>query len=302
MRAAVDPAMTTGWGAELAAGHRVGAFLKSLRGRSAAAELFERGMRFDMSGISTVGLPALATDYPAPGWIGEGQPIPAQKGNLGSVTLGPPKKLAAIAGLTGELADLATEDAEAVIDDLMRDAAARALDASIFSATAASAVRPAGLLAGVADSGATAGGGLVAFAGDIKKLVAAIHTAGGGGNVVIFAAPEQAAMATIYGGAAFKIPIITAPSLAAGTVIAVEASAFASGFTDAPRVDVGKDALVTWDDAVTAHVGTAGSPNVVAAPTISGFQEYIYALKLVLRAAWAMRATGMVQFITGATY
>ncbi len=299
LKASVNPASTTGWGSATA-GQRVAAFLSSLRPRSAAAELFDRSLRVDMSGVNTVSLPRGGGSYPEPAWVAEGDPIPAQRGDLASATLGPPGKLAAIAGLTQELRDLSAEDAETIISDIMRDAAARALDSSVFSATAASALRPAGILAGITAKAATAGGGVNALAGDVRSLVQAIHDVGGGADIVLFAAPAQAASYRILAPNS-NLPMINAPSLAAGTVIAIDAAAFASGFSDVPRVDVARDALIHWDTA-PAQIGTAGTPNVVAAPTRSGFQSDIFAIKLVLRGAWSLRLPGAAQFVAGATW
>lgn len=303
LKAAVAPADTTtsAWAGALA-GQRVGAFLRSLRPRSAAAQLIERGLRIDMAGVNTVTLPQSTTAFPEPSWIAEGAAIPAYAGDLGSATLGPPGKLAALAALTTELRDLSAEDAEAIITSIMEDAAARALDASIFSTTAGSAVRPAGILNGVTGQTATTGGGVNALAGDVRNLVGAVHAAGGGSSIVLVAAPQQAATAGILAGD-FKLPVIVAPNLAAGTVIAVEASAFASGFSDAPRVDVAEAATVEWDTTPgSPNLSTAGAPATIEAPIRSGFQTATYAIRLVLRGAWRMRGSGLVQYVTGATW
>jgi len=299
-KAAVAPASTTGWGSATAT-QRVDTFLGALRPRSAFAQLRDRGLKVDMSGVASVSLPRSATSYPTPAWVGEGEPIPAQRGDFGSVIL-TPGKLAALAGLTQELRDLSAESAEAIITELMEDAAARQLDASVFSATAASAIRPAGILNGVTAIPATAGGGVHAMATDIANLVGAIHAAGGGMNVVLVAAPQQAVAISLLGGSGFSLPVITAPSLADGTLIAVESGAFASGFSDAPRVDVATDALIHWEDTTPTAISTADTPNTVAAPVRSGFQQAIYTLRLVLRGAWAIRGPGLVQYVTGATF
>jgi len=302
LRASIDPAMTSGtWGGQLAAGNRVAAFRESLRPRSAAAELIARGLSVDLSGVGSATLPGIGTAYPEPSWIAEGAPINAQKPSLTAATL-TPKKLATISGLTGELADYSAEDAEAIITDMMEDAVARALDASVFSAAAASATRPAGILNGVTAVTASTAGGLGALVADAGALAEPIHAAGGGSSIVFFAAPAQAVAIKLLAGSTFDFPVITAASLAAGTVVAVEARAFASGFSDVPRVDIAKEAVVHWDDSAPAAIGTAGSPNTVAAPVRSGFQTYTYAIRCVLRAAWAMRGTGFVQFVEGADY
>ena len=300
LKAATTPASTTGWGSALA-GQRVEAFLGPLRPRSAAAQLMEMGFRANMAGVGTVSLPRSTTSWPEPAFVGEGEPIPVHRGDLGSVIL-TPAKLAAIAALTNDLRDLSAEDAEAVITELMTDAAARSLDGAIFSTTAASAIRPAGILNGVAALGATAGGGINAFAGDVRQLVGAIHNAGGGANVVLIAAPEQAASASIFAGSNFKLPVVAAPNLAAGTVIAVEASAFASGFSDAPRVDIAEGFAVHFEDAAPLPLSTPGAPATVAAPVRSGVQQNLSAIRLVLRVAFAIRGPGLVQHVAGATW
>lgn len=300
LKAAVTPAATDGWGNQLAT-TRVGAFLQSLRPRSAAAQLIERGTRIDLAGARTVRLPRRAAGYPEPNWVGEGDPIPAQVGVLGSDLLGPPKKIATIAGLTSELRDLSAENAETIIGDLMLDASARALDAGMFSNAPATDIRPAGLLAGVTAITAKAGGGMAAMTGDLVALVGAIHAAGGGSDIVLVAAPTQALMIKLLAGSAFDVPVIVAPNLVAGTVIAIEAGAFVSGFNDVPEIAPSSAAVVHWDD-TPAQIGTDASPDVVAAPVMSGFQTNTHALRLILRAAWVMRQPGTVQFVTGTTW
>lgn len=300
LKAATLPASTTGWGGATVS-QRVAAFLSSLRDRSAAAQLIERGLRVDLAGVGSASLPRSQTSWPTPAWVIEGEPIPAYRGDFGSATI-TPKKLAALAAITGELDSLSAEDAQALITDLMDDAAARALDATMFSTSAATSAAPAGLLNGVAPLAATAGGGVGAMAGDLAKLAGAIQGAGGGSDIVLVTAPQQAMTASILAGANFRAPIIATSNLAAGTIIAVEPRAFASGFSDVPRVDVGREATIHLEDAAPLHISTTGAPNVVAAPTRSMFQTDAVALRLVLRVAYGMRAPGLVQFITGATW
>jgi hypothetical protein len=159
------------------------------------------------------------------------------------------------------------------------------------------------ILNGVTALTPTAGGGVGAFAGDVAKLVGAIHASGGGSSIVLFAAPPQAAAASILAGPGLNLPVIVAPSLAAGTVVAVEAQAFASGFSDAPRLEVGREAALHFEDVAPQHLSAVGSPNnTVAAPIRSALQNDLVALRMILRVAFGMRAPGMVQHITGATY
>jgi hypothetical protein len=298
-RAATAPASTTGWGSGLAA-TGIGPFLHSLRPRSAAARLFDEAVRINMSGVSVVNLPRNATNFPEPSFTAEGEPIRAVQGDFTAAQLGPPKKMAYITGLTESLQDLAAEDATLVIRESMEDASARALDAAVFSTAAASAARPAGLLAGLTPITATSGGGVAAMSTDVKNLIGALADAGGGTSVMLFANPRQAVMIQLLAGASFNIEIVPTAAVAAGTVVAVEVDAIASGFSGLPQVDISKEAVIHWENSAPLNIGTAGP--TVAAPTRSGWQQNLLALRLILRCAWTVRTPGAVAVINSTTW
>lgn len=304
MKAAVGPAdtSTTAWAGALAT-TTTGAFLRSLRARSAAAQLLDRAPRYNLSGVASVSLPKLTTDFPPPAWIAEGGGIPVVRGTFGTSLLGPVKKLASMSALTNELASYATEDAEQIIRELMINAAAAALDASIFSSAAASAIRPAGILNGVTAITGAAGGGTEAMITDMRSLVGGIGAAGAGQDVMIIANPLQAVTLQLRAGAGFDTSkVISSNALAAGTVIAIDTAAFASGFGADPRVEVSPNAVAHMDDVTALAIGTAGSPATVAAPVRSAWQTDSHMLRLVLQAAWIVRLPGAVQTITAATW
>jgi hypothetical protein len=301
IKAASAPATTTttGWAAPLVTS-AVGTFLRSLRPRSAAAQLFTSPL--SLEAIGTLQLPRVASDFPEPPFVAEGAPIPAMSGVLASVALGPPKKMALLASITSELDAYSAESAEAIVRDLMDDAAARGLDAAVFSPTAASATRPAGLLNGVTAITETSGGGQAAALKDVQNLIAAINAAGGGSSTAIFANPVQAAALAAYFPGNFPYPIVPTPSIAVGTVIAIETAAIASGFSGLPDIDASKEATIHFEDTTPLAIGTAGSPNTVAAPVRSAFQTDVIILRMILRCAWVPRASGLVQFVEDATW
>ncbi len=294
-KAATTQASTMGWGSATVA-TATGAFIAGLRPKSAAAELIARGERVDLTGVGAMSLPTISAEYPPLTGVGEGDPIPVNRPTFGTVTL-LPTKLAGISTFTGELRDYTGGAAELAIRNALEVAAGRGLDALMLSNAAATATTPAGLLLGTAALTATTGGGINAVAGDIGKLVGAIHAAGGGRTVVLFAAPPQAAAIGIY-APNLLYDVIPAPHLASGTIVAVEADAFASGFSETPRVDIARDATVHMDTVAT-QISDGGG---VAAPVRSGFQSDTWAIKLVLRMAYAMRLPGGAQWITGATF
>ncbi|GAA3887390.1 hypothetical protein GCM10022276_03070 [Sphingomonas limnosediminicola] len=299
-KSAVAPAdtSTSAWAGSLAA-TVIGPFLKSLRGKSGAAQLIEAGTQFSLA-RGAVTLPKLATAFPQAAWVAEGGPAPVFQGNLASTTL-TPRKLVALSALTNELAERSAQDAETIISDLVNDSVALALDTKMFSADTASATAPAGLFNGISATAGTAGGGQGAMATDLKALTAAVAAAGGGGKIVIVAAPAQAMTLQLLAGSGFKTPVIVVPSLASGTVAVLDANAFASGFGAAPEITFAPDATAHFEDTSPQQIGTAGSPNIVAAPVRSAFQGDFKVLRCILRVGYAMRIPALA-YTTTATW
>ena len=141
-----------------------------------------------------------------------------------------------------------------------------------------------------------------AMVADLEALAGELADAGGSGSVVYVMAPRQAASAALRLVTNATLPIWPSAALDAGTVIAVDPLAFVSGFGAEPTIDASPDAVVVMDDGSPAHVGTPGSPNAVAAPTRSAFQTAVVVLRVLLDAAWAMRAPGLVAHVTDATW
>jgi hypothetical protein len=223
------------------------------------------------------------------------------QGTFDGVTVGPARKLAMIAALTAQLQEQSADTAELILRTAMDDAAAHALDAAVFSTAAGSTSRPAGLLNGVTARTATAGGGVAAVAGDAKKLVDAIGINGGGTDIAFYMNPGQAVALSIY-APGFAYPVIGAPVLAPGTVVAIDRRGIASGFSDLPDVTVSRDATVHFESATPTDISIPGSPPTVAGSVRSAFQSDLTILRLILPCAWTRLLPGMVQFVTGATW
>lgn len=306
-KAAVSPAdtATPAWAGVLSGGTRVGPFLRSLRPISAAVRLFEAATRVTFGdGISSYSMPRLTNVFPAPVGVAEGGPIPVVRGDFGSTTIGPPKKLMFIAAMTGELATYSAENAEQIVRAAMEDSAARTLDALVFSTSAATATLPAGLLNGVTPIPATTGGGDNAMTTDIRNLVGAIADAGGTGSpVMVFANLRQAAVLQLRSGANLSFEVIPTTALAAGTIVAIQPEAVVSGFDGLPKIEDGSHAVAHFEDTTTPlQVSTPGAPATVAAPLRSFWQMDLIGLRLLLNAAYGTRGPGFVQIVTGATW
>lgn len=300
-RGAVAPASTTGWGQQLVGPPAVAAFLRSLAPVSAAARLLAACSRVELSTEMTATLPRFAAPLKDATFVGEGAPIPVIQGSMESAALGPVRKLAMITGLTGELASYSAENALEVLEIAMRDAAGNSLDAAVFSTAAATALAPAGLLNGVAPITASNETGADAMAKDLAALAGAIADAGGGSSVLYFANPRQETAIRLR-SPEFAQSVVPAPRLTPGTVVAIETQGIASAFGGLPEVDIGRVPVIHYEDATPQQIGTPGSPNLVAAPAVSGYQTMMLALRLILDCAWAKRMKGAVQVINGVSW
>ena len=259
---------------------------------SAGADLITRGRRVDLTGIAHLTVPGRIVSPTAAGsWVREGQAVPvsAQAVTAGAVL--EPRKLAVIGVFTSEIA--ASSNVEEFTRAVISESAGLALDAAMFSTNGDDGAHPAGLLHGVTPLTATAGGGLTAMQGDLKALAGALASAGGGVNPVLVAAVAQATTLRLTAGPRFDIPILPSTALAVGTVVLVEASSLVSGFGSVPEFEASRVSLLHMEDT------TPG--DFPAAPMKSMWQADSFALKMILRGSWAMRAPH-VAYITGATW
>jgi hypothetical protein len=274
-------------------------FLSSLVGMSAGAKLIDAGMIIDLTGKYAVLLPHRSNNLPDSNtqWIGESNAIPVRQYALATSTLGPVHKLATSVVATREL--LRGPGGEEVLAQLMREDVAVSLDASLFSNAAATAIRPAGLMAGITALTATpsTGGLEAALRGDIAKL-AAVVTATGSANVAFVVSPAGAVRLASY-------PTIVGPNVqvwpslavADGTIIAIAVDSFVSGFGSVPRINTSDAAVLHMEDTSPLQIGTAGP--TVASPSRSLWQTDSIAIRCILDAAWCLRSTAAVSWMSG---
>jgi hypothetical protein len=299
-RAATSPVSTTDAGA--LSPTVTSSFLAGLAPGSAAVKLFARSLQLDFAGVHQFSVPrGVAT--PLPIFVAEGAPHPVVDGSTNAAVVGPVKKILIGAGITEELQNATPETATTIIGRVLSEAAAKSLDVYVFDNAAGDAVRPAGLLNGVAPLPPTAGGGTSAMAKDLANIAGAMSDAGiSAENMVVIANPRQAITLRLLSGPNFTHPIFSTVGLAAGTVVGVEAAAIASGFDGAPEIEIGRGGLLHFADTQPQQIGTPGSPAVVAAPARSPFQEALLVLKLRLNLAWASCMPGAVQAVTNVTW
>lgn len=247
----------------------------------------------------------------AGGFVLEGDPIPVGRLTLDSITL-TPHKFGIIVPMTKEVMRYTNPALEAIVRSELLARTAIKLDSLLIDSTASSATRPAGLLNGVSAGSAYGGGDYQAFLADMKTLLSPFDTANAGRSLALLMNPAQARGVRMMAGpnasgfgwanqflADFRV--ISSTSITAGTVIAVDAADFVTGTGDSPMFETSDQATIHMEDSPSA-ISATGTPNTVAAPVRSMFQTNSVALKMTMDVTWAMRRSGMVQYISSVTW
>jgi Phage capsid family len=255
------------------------AFLASLTPTSAGADLLGRGVRLNFDGAAQINVPGIA--LPTAGFVAEGAPIPVVQATTTGPTLNP-HKLAAISVLTSEI--LRSSNAETLVKQALVEACGPALDAQLFSANAATADAPAGLLNSIAPlTPAAAGEKQGAVVDDLQVLIRTVAPVAGNSDIVIVAAPAQAVAIALRIPREVPYGLLTSTTVPDRTVIAVAANSLVSAVEGVPQVDAATSPELHMETAPGA-IGTSG---VVA----SIYQSDKVALRLRWNLSFALRSS-----------
>ena len=285
LRAASTPAVTTqsDWAGLFAQVSTT--FLSSLAPASAGADLLGRGLQLRFEGAGAISLPLMSAGQAA--FVGQGAPIPIVEYQTTAGIKLEPHKLALGCTLTYEM--MSTPSAEDAVRAALTESAAQGLDAVLFSASAATADQPVGLLNGItATPASTQTIASEAMAADLATLAGAVARVAAN-SIALVAAPEQAVSINL------RLPqlpydVLAAKALAKGTVIAIATNALVSAFENVPRIEASREIAQAADTAP----GTQ--------PTTSVFQTDNIALRLILPASWGLRASGALAYMTGVAW
>jgi HK97 family phage major capsid protein/HK97 family phage prohead protease len=318
-KAVSAPALTTttGWAAELVQT----AFLdliETLIPVSVYPGLANRGPKFNFGRNGIISIPARSTATTVAGsFVGQGAPIPVRQGAFTATTL-TVKKLGVITTFSREMAEHSTPQIEAVLRQAIVEDTSVAIDTILLDATAASAIRPAGLRNGVTGATATTGGGLAALVGDVKALAGALITSSNGHlrdpvwimNPIQVLSIQFQTNATgqfifqdeIAQGRFRGYPLYQSTTVPTGTVLLLDAADFFSATGDVPAFTASDTATLHMDDTTPLALSATGAPNTVAAPIRSLYQTDSLAIRMTLDMNWAMRRTGVVAFVSSVTW
>jgi hypothetical protein len=211
-----------------------------------------------------------------------------------------PFKIAAIALLTGEL--MRSSNAEQLVMQVLVEACGPALDAALFSTSAATADQPAGLLNGIAGLTPAASGGSnksEAIVDDLQSLANAIAPVAGNRDITIIASPGASAALVLRLPAKVDWPILTSVALPLRTVIAIAPRAVASAIEGPPAIEASKFAEIHRETQPGEVVDVGG---VWARPVASVFQTDEVALKLRWPVSWGLRSPSAIAWMTNVNW
>jgi HK97 family phage prohead protease/HK97 family phage major capsid protein len=316
LKAATNPAMTTvvGWAAELV--QQINAdMMETLMPKSVYPRMAGLGLSLSFGRAGRIAIPTRSrTPTIAGSFVGEGQPIPVRQGAFTAQIL-TPKKMAVITTWTREIDEHSIPAVEGLLRNAIQEDTAVSLDSVLLDANAATVVRPAGILNGVASLTPTAGGGLTALIGDLKQLSGALMTSTQGHvrNMAWLMNPQQVLSASLTSapgtgifpfkdeigqGRLLTYPIIDSGTIPMGTVIVVDAADFVSVGGEAPRFEISDQATLHEEDTTPLPIN-AGTP---ATPIRSLWQTDSMALRLILPINWTLRRAGVVAWVQGVTW
>jgi hypothetical protein len=301
-RGASTPAQTsvTGWAADLAfttvADLVVGDV--ALGPVVAAQELFRRALQLKFGHFAAITVPTIVNSASGIGFIAEDQAIPVRRYLFQGAKLTPQKLPIAVA-ISNEM--YLTPNAGLYVRTGMSEGLAADLDPILLDTNPATAIRPAGLRAGVAGLTPTAGGGDAALVADFTALITAIKPVAGS-QIAVVCSPDNFLKLTMRPQSNFPYPFLESSGLPAKTVLAVATNALAVAFGDEPTFKISDSATFHMEDTTPQQLVAAGTPPVVAAPQTSLFQTDSLGLRLILPMSWCLRVAGAVAWVSGTTW
>lgn len=319
VKAAVAPALTTtaGWASELV---QVGYadFLDALRPNSFFAQLAGQGTSLNFGNHQTLNLPSAggAVGDLAGSFVGEGNLIPVKRTTYASKQISK-CRMAVISNFSEQLLASSVPNIQSLVTQAMLADTAYAIDTALIgNGAAVNGLRPAGLLNGVT-AGTSSGTTVADIVADVRALVQPIIAANGGKNIVLLMNPAQAlgiSLATtavgeflfgdVQSNGLLGYKVIVSNNVPAGTVVAMDASAFASAF-DTPEFSVSDTATLVQANDVDPAPNLNGKNDILtveSAQVTSLYQQALVAVRMQMPLGWVMRRDGMVQAINGVAW
>lgn len=296
------------WGAELVSADNryTGDFIEYLAARTVFDQIPFREIP---ANVTIKGRDGAGTGY----WVGEGKAIPPTEGDFSTVSL-TPLKVAALSVITNELLRDSSPAAEMLVRDMLVEASAQRIDATVFSTAAAvSGVSPAGLLNGLTAIGSTGDDG-DNVRGDVKLLYSPFITAKHANGLILVMNPALAKSTqlmanalgqqefpgiTASGGTLLGDRVVTGDNITSTYVILLDPREIYRIGDMGVSVSVSKEAMIEMG---TDATGDALAPTAASKQMISLFQEESTAIKIVRSINFAKRRSTAVAYIDDADW
>jgi HK97 family phage major capsid protein len=320
VKAAQNPAMTNvpGYAQELVR-QTYGTLLEQLRGAAILPSVIAASASHTFDGGAPIYVPTrLGTPTDAAGaFRAEGAPIPVKGLQFGH-TLLTPKNMGVILTATMEMLRRSAIDLAAYFQNAMVEDTKYYLDQLFVSNTAATAVAPGGVRAGLGagETRASTGASAAQITNDIKVMVTALGTANmGSANTRWIMHPKNAVavsmLLTATGAQQFPeasqgrlagYPIIQSTLMDPTIVLLVDFAQFTFAMGN-PQFLASEQATLHEENTTPLPIGTPGSPATIAAPVRSLYQTNSWALRMMLDVDWAkLRTPGPVQELTAVAW
>ena len=295
---AVSVAATSGnapWAGELA--HRVVRdALEGMGPAAAGAQLLLRSLVLAWDNYGSISAPGFVAGAGSASFVAENSPIPVRQ-LASTAALLTQFKLAALGVLTREMIE--SSNAEQLVSDVLKRSASAALDAALFSTSAATVAQPAGVRSGVAaltPSAATDPFEMIPE--DVANLINAVAPVGGNGPFVLIGSPGRMAALiirfAIQGGVTVDI---MASSAVGNDLLCVAPNALVCALAPEPEIDTATAGELHMNDTPLPLVDSGG---IVASPSKSLFQTETTAIKMRWPVSWAVRDARACSWVTPA--
>jgi HK97 family phage major capsid protein len=312
VKAATEPALTStdAWaGALVRDGYE--SFLADLLNDTIFGKVPCQSVTFGKFG--SLSLPfRTGTDDLSGAFIEEGAPIPVKATAYNTIKINP-FKLGVISVFSKEMFRKSIPNIEVLIKEAIQNDTANLIDKEFLSATAASALRPAGIEASagaaniVASAGSDVGSILTDFNGVFDRLTNA--KLGGGGTILMHPSRLRGLKlkTDALGNFVFKdlavlsgFGIETSINVPADKVYVIDEKAMIKGVGIGIEFETNSSAALVMADPADPIVDGAGK--VTGSPVRSLFQTDSTAVRMVMELSWLQARANGVQILTGVSY
>lgn len=292
LRATATPASTTepGWAAETTR-KAFRAFLRDVEPISGAARLIGLAIPATIAGAQTATYPVRVSGRKVPAWVGENNAIPIIGGELGSVEIGPLRKMAHAVAWTHEAAK--RTDAEEVFNLMLREDVAAGLDHAFFSAAEGTTTIAEGLLFDVDATLPSGEAGEIGIKADLGALAENVSTGGSGQVLFVMNQAKLARLRVEAPSVAAALDIAPSAQVPADRVIAIDPQSILVSVDETPDIYMSAHAAAHMEDTTpNADIGSAGT-------VMSMWQTASRACRVIHELDFVKRRAGAVAFSDG---